>query len=193
MLISLRKFGNILTSREAGREALLAFSPMLESLKSNEEIIIDFQGVSVLTPSWADEFIRPILFLKKYAKKVSVINDTNPSVQAALRFASPRLDLTKITVYKDSIVFHEVTDAKIYDNDRNQALLLLTFPYSDEEALLILKNNNVEKISVSPADHLAAGRLEDVVDMFSKAGIQTQFTRFGIATFAFYSLKSVSV
>lgn len=172
MRIELKKFGDILTSREAGREALLAYSPTLNSIDENEEIVIDFQGVSVLTPSWADEFLRPIVLLKKYAKKVSLINDNNPSVQAALRFANPKLNLNKITVFKDALVFDEVTDDKIYNTDR--ALLILTFPYSDEEALLILKNNGVKKIRVHPVDTLKdSPRLKSVTQMFNQAGIET--------------------
>lgn len=172
MIIELKKFGDILTSREAGREALLAFSPTLKSLGENEEIIIDFQGVSVLTPSWADEFLGPILFFKKYAKKVSTINDANPSIAAALRFANPKLNLNKITVYEDKIVFDEVnSDDKIYNADK--AIFVLTFPYSDEETLRILMNNKVKKISVRSVDNLSDDRLKNVIQMLNKAGIET--------------------
>lgn len=172
MRIELKKFGDILTSREAGREALLAYTPTLNSLAENEEIILDFHGVSVLTPSWADEFLRPILLLKKYAKKVSLINDSNPSVQAALRFANPKLNRNKITVFKDVLVFDEVTDDKIYNTGR--ALLVLTFPYSDEEALLILKNNGVKKMHVHPIEALKdSPRLKSVTQMLNQAGIET--------------------
>lgn len=166
MIIELKKFGDILTSREAGREALLAFSPTLKSLGENEEIIIDFQGVSVLTPSWADEFLGPILFFKKYAKKVSTINDTNPSVVAALRFANPRLNLNKITVFEDKIVFDE-----IFADDK--PIFALTFPYTDKETLRILTNNKIKKISVQPTDNLSDTRLKNVIQMLKKAGIET--------------------
>lgn len=169
MLIELKKFGDILTSREAGREALSAFLPTLNSLGENEEITIDFQGVSVLTPSWADEFMRPIL--EKYPGKVLLINDSNPSVQAALRFANPKLDLSKITVFEDAIAFDEMTDDKI--NDYGKAQFLLTFPYNDEEALLILKNNKVKEIHVYAADGLADSRLKAVSVMLNQAGIET--------------------
>lgn len=169
MLIELRKFGDILTSREAGREALSAFLPTLNSLNKNEKITIDFQGVSVLTPSWADEFIRPIL--EKYYKKVSFINDTNPSVQAALRFANPKLDLNKITVFEDVIVFDEKTNDKIYNAD--EAMLVLTFPYNDEEALRILINNKIKKIRVHPMESLSDSRLKAVIQMLNQACIET--------------------
>lgn len=169
MLIELKKFGDILTSREAGREALSAFLPTLNSLDKNAEIIIDFQGVSVLTPSWADEFIRPIL--EKYIKKVSFVNDMNPSVQAALRFANPKIDLNKITVFQDVIVFDELTGDKIYNTDK--VMLVLTFPYTDEDALRILTNNKVKKIFIHPVDHLSDARLKFVIEMLNRAGIKT--------------------
>jgi len=169
MLIELKKFGDILTSREAGGEALSAFLPTLNSLDENEKITIDFQGVSVLTPSWADEFMRPIL--EKYPEKVFFINDTNPSVQAALRFANPKLNLNKITVFEGTIVFDEITDDKIYNSDKAQ--FILTFPYSDEEALLILTNNKIKKIYIHPVDHLSDSRLKAVTQRLNQAGIET--------------------
>ncbi len=169
MLIELKKFGDILTSREAGREALSAFLPTLNSLDENEEITIDFQGVSVLTPSWADEFVRPIF--EKYNKKVSLVNNANPSVQAALRFANPKLDLSKITVFEDKIVFSEISDDKIYN--LGKAIWVPTFPYADEEALRILTNNKVKKIVVCPVDRLSDSRLKTVTQMLNQAGIKT--------------------
>lgn len=169
MHIELKKFGDILTSREAGREALLAYGPTLNSIDKNEEIIIDFQGVSVLTPSWADEFLRPIVLLKKYAKKVSLINDSNPSVKAALRFANPKLNLNKITVFADVLVFDEVADDK-----SGRASLALTFPYSDEEALLILQNNEAKSVYVNAIEALKdSARLKSVTQMLNQAGIET--------------------
>lgn len=171
MLIELKKIGDILASRETGREAYLAFLPTLNSLGSNEKIIIDFQGVSVLTPSWACEFITPIR--EKYGDKLSFINDANSSVQAALRFTfvNPKLDLNKITVFEDVIVFDEASNDKIYD--ASKALLVLTFPYSDEEALRILTNNKIKKISIHPIDRLSDARLKVVTQMLKQAGIET--------------------
>lgn len=170
MIIELKKFGDILTSREAGREALAAFLPMLKSLDDNEQIKIDFEGVSVLTPSWADEFIRTLL--EKYGIRVSFINDSNPSVQAALQFANPKLNLGKLTIFEDKIVFDEKLDGKIYGGKKTW--LVLTFPYNDEDALRILKNNKVTEINVHPVDALSNKRLNDVVKMLNEAGIKTK-------------------
>lgn len=57
MTIDMRKIGTVLDSRPAGREALLALRPRL---KDAADLIIDFAGVNVLTPSFADEFVTPL-------------------------------------------------------------------------------------------------------------------------------------
>ena len=170
MIIELKKFGDILTSREAGKEALSAFLPTLNSLNENEKITIDFLGVSVLTPSWADEFMRPIF--EKYPNRVLLINDTNPSVQSALRFAKPKLNLNKITVFEHNIAFDEEYTDEIHSADK--PMLILTFPYSDEEALYILINNKIKKIQIHPVDRLSDTRLKAVTQMLNQAGIETK-------------------
>jgi len=82
MLIQLKKFGTTLSSRPAGKEAYLAFSPTLREIKEGEHVDIDFEGVIVLGPSWADEFLTPIV--DQYKDKVSLLNADNPSVKATL-------------------------------------------------------------------------------------------------------------
>jgi hypothetical protein len=82
MIIQLKKFGTTLISRPSGKEALLAFTPMLDQINENEDIIIDFKGVMVLTPSWADEFLTPIS--KRFGERIKLENTENPSVKATL-------------------------------------------------------------------------------------------------------------
>lgn len=84
MKIDIKKYGKILVSRPAGKDAfLVANSYLLSNIVPQEEIVIDFDGVDVLTPSWADEFITPIK--EQYANnKVLFANDTNPSVKETL-------------------------------------------------------------------------------------------------------------
>lgn len=83
MTIKLVKFGEILVSRPAGREAFLAMSAYLtKDLSKKEEIEIDFKGVKVLAPSWADEVITKIA--EKF-ENIKLINTDNSSVQATLR------------------------------------------------------------------------------------------------------------
>lgn len=82
MTIDLKKFGTTLLSRPAGKEAWLAFQPVLKEIAPNEKIIVDFKDVVVLTPSWADEFLTPLR--KHYKERVTLINMDNPSVTATL-------------------------------------------------------------------------------------------------------------
>lgn len=82
MIIMLKKFGTTLVSRPSGKEAWLAFQPVLSEVSSGEEIAVDFSGVVVLTPSWADEFLTPLY--NRFADKVRLLNTDNPSVLATL-------------------------------------------------------------------------------------------------------------
>ncbi|HUD44862.1 MAG TPA: hypothetical protein VMR41_04930 [Patescibacteria group bacterium] len=50
MIIQLKKFGTTLVSRPSGKEAWLAFQPTLNQTAPVEEIVVDFEGVVVLTP-----------------------------------------------------------------------------------------------------------------------------------------------
>ncbi|MDE2026539.1 MAG: STAS-like domain-containing protein, partial [Patescibacteria group bacterium] len=71
-----------LVSRPSGKEAWLAFQPTLNEISDDEEIIVDFEGVIVLTPSWADEFLTPLQ--DRFKNKVKLENINNPSVIATL-------------------------------------------------------------------------------------------------------------
>jgi hypothetical protein len=82
MIIYLKKFGTTLTGRQFGKEAFSAFSPSLSSIKGDEIIEIDFEGVVTFTPSWGDEFLNPLL--DKFKDRLILKNTKNPSVQATL-------------------------------------------------------------------------------------------------------------
>ncbi|MBI2453510.1 STAS-like domain-containing protein [Candidatus Peregrinibacteria bacterium] len=82
MKIFLRKFGNILVSRPAGKEAYLAFQPVLREMKKQEPVEVDFEGVDVLTPSWADEFLTPLN--ETFGRRIHYGHTENPSVKATL-------------------------------------------------------------------------------------------------------------
>lgn len=91
MRIELKKFGEILISRPAGREAYLAMSAYTtKDMSENEIIEIDFSGIKVLTPSWADEVITP---LAKKFKNITLTNTENSSVQATLKTLREYSDL----------------------------------------------------------------------------------------------------
>ena len=82
MLIELKKFGTTLTSRDDGREAYLAMQPILNNIKPDENVEIDFRGVNTFTPSWGDEFITPLF--KDFGNKLFLKHLENPSVRATL-------------------------------------------------------------------------------------------------------------
>ncbi len=82
MIIALKKFGTTLVSRPSGKEAWLAFQPVLKEVSENEEIVVDFTDVIVLTPSWADEFLTPLR--SHFNKRVKLLNSDNASVVATL-------------------------------------------------------------------------------------------------------------
>lgn len=89
--IELKKFGEMLISRPAGREAYLVMSSyILKDVDKNEVIEIDFSEVKVLTPSWADEVITKIV---KEFNNVKLINIENPATQATLKTLRKYSDL----------------------------------------------------------------------------------------------------
>ena len=83
MKIAIKKFGEILTSRPEGREAYLAARAYLRPATSEEPIELDFEGVKVLTPSWADEFISGLR--SEYGQRISFLPSANPSVTLSLQ------------------------------------------------------------------------------------------------------------
>jgi hypothetical protein len=81
--IAIKKFGEILTSRPEGREAYLAARAYMRPATSDEPIELDFEGVKVLTPSWADEFISGLR--SEYGHRIACLPSTNPSVTLSLQ------------------------------------------------------------------------------------------------------------
>ena len=84
MIVNVCNFGNILMSRPAGREAfLMAKAYVFRDLNNTDALILDFEGIKVLAPSWIDEFISGIK--SEYQNKIEYINTENPSVKASLK------------------------------------------------------------------------------------------------------------
>ena len=83
MKVKLEKFGTTLISRELGSEAFKAFQPKLVALPPDEELEIDFSGVLTLSPSWADEFLSPLL--EQLGERLALLSSDNLSVQATLK------------------------------------------------------------------------------------------------------------
>ena len=82
MIIQIKKFGTILVSRPAGKEAWLAFQPTLKEVSDTEKVLVDFKDVLVLTPSWTDEFLTPLRV--RFNDRIKLINTDNASVKATL-------------------------------------------------------------------------------------------------------------
>lgn len=82
MKINVHKFGKILISRPAGREAYLSAKAYLLPKKLTK-IQFDFKEVKVLSPSWIAEFVS---LLKKDHPQITISwsNTQNPSVAQSL-------------------------------------------------------------------------------------------------------------
>lgn len=83
MKLQMIKFGNILNSRPAGQEAVLRAKQIVNGSNDSEGIVVDFSDVEILTPSFADEFVKGLKEIYKDKKITfegittnSVINDT---------------------------------------------------------------------------------------------------------------------
>ncbi len=91
MKIEIKKFGEMLMSRPAGREAYLALSAYLTKGVDRQELLeIDFDGVKVLAPSWADEVITK---LAQEFPNIKLLNTQNSTVQATLKTLREYSDL----------------------------------------------------------------------------------------------------
>lgn len=89
MTIYLEKFGTVLTSRQAGREAYLAYAPTLAAVSDKERVEIDFSNIFSIGPSWADEFIRPLF--ERFGNRMTLLPSDNASVVATLSFLEQTL------------------------------------------------------------------------------------------------------
>ncbi len=83
MKLQLEKFGKTLISRELGSEAFKAFQSTLHEFSKDEVLEIDFSGVLTLSPSWADEFLTPLL--DQLGNRLILLASDNLSVNATLK------------------------------------------------------------------------------------------------------------
>lgn len=84
MKLDINKFGNVLISRPAGREAALAALAYSIPKEGNEVIELDFSQVDVLTPSWADEFLQT-LAQHILEERIQIIEGENASVRVTMK------------------------------------------------------------------------------------------------------------
>ncbi len=78
----MEKFGSLLSSRPAGRDAFSGFAPILAQRPPEETLELDFAGVNVLAPSWADEFVTPLA--RELGARLRLLHVDNPSVTMTL-------------------------------------------------------------------------------------------------------------
>lgn len=82
MIIMIKKFGQVLTSRQGGREAYAAFLPTLLGVGKDEDVAVDFDEAIAFSPSWGDEFLTPLI--EKFGERLSLRNTKNLSVALTL-------------------------------------------------------------------------------------------------------------
>lgn len=82
--ITIRNFGLALTSRPEGREAALSALAYNLSGKVPESIVLNFEGVLIMTPSWLSEFIQTLQ--DRSAAKIEYVNTGNITVDASIQF-----------------------------------------------------------------------------------------------------------
>lgn len=88
MRIELKKFGRVLTSRPAGKEAFAAIRPILDP---NADIVeIDFSGIISLGPSWADEFFTALRNI--YKERIKYLPTDNQSVIETFKILKEETD-----------------------------------------------------------------------------------------------------
>jgi hypothetical protein len=61
----------------------MAKAYILKNITSSEEIILDFDKIKAMTPSWLDEFLTGIK--SEFNNEIKYINTKNPSVSASLK------------------------------------------------------------------------------------------------------------
>lgn len=82
MIIEVKKFGEVLSSRSAGREAaLVTLSYFLKNTNENS-LEIDFKDVLVMTPSWLSEYVQTLNEKKQI--KIKFLESDNPSVISSI-------------------------------------------------------------------------------------------------------------
>lgn len=82
MILEVKKFGDVLSSRSAGREAALVTLSYLARDKNDLVLEIDFTDILVMTPSWLSEFVQTIQ--EKSELEVKFMESSNPSVVSSL-------------------------------------------------------------------------------------------------------------
>lgn len=83
MKIDLAKFGDLLISRPAGREAALVVRAYFQPATPDEPMELDFTNVRVMAPSWLDEFLQTLR--RDFGDRVRCLPSNNPTVIESLK------------------------------------------------------------------------------------------------------------
>jgi hypothetical protein len=83
MKLEMKKFGEILVSRPAGRDAALAMKSFVK-VAPEEMIELDFEGVLSVAPSWLDEVLSA-LGTEFGPNRIRCLDANNPSVIESLK------------------------------------------------------------------------------------------------------------
>lgn len=86
MTIQMSKFNTVLNGRPVAKEAALRIQQIVNGSAGKEDMVLDFSGVEILTPSYADELLKS-LEAKYGAEKVKIIN-TAEAVSETLQAVS---------------------------------------------------------------------------------------------------------
>lgn len=83
MRVEMNKFGTLLNGRPAAKEAVLRLYQIINGSAETEDVVLDFSGVEILTPSYADELLHGLK--EKYgAEKVKTENAQTDAVKDTL-------------------------------------------------------------------------------------------------------------
>jgi len=90
MTIQMLKFNTVLNGRPSAKEAASRIQQIVNGSAESEDVVLDFAGVEVLTPSYADELLRALR--EKYGgNKVEIIN-TSKAVAETIRAVAALVD-----------------------------------------------------------------------------------------------------
>ncbi len=82
MTIEIKKFGELLSSRSADREAALVNLSYFLKSSSENHLEIDFKDVLVMTPSWLSEYVQTLHEKKQI--KIKFMESDSPSVISSI-------------------------------------------------------------------------------------------------------------
>ena len=88
MIIDIAKFGDILISRPAGREAALIIMSSFRPANDFEPIELDFSKVKVVTSPWLNEVLTSLR--DTYGERGRCLRSTNSTLIESLKFVSSR-------------------------------------------------------------------------------------------------------